>query len=245
MRPFSLLVIFLASVSFESASTGPQTTTVRGFHGTPWGATQKEVREQFPDANWTDADSTFLSGTLDLPFFSYPEVKFGFPKDMGLQAVMLNGEAKAESVFHSLQGEFGQEHKGEKDGTSVWAFEDGSGLSYRVQDSGAKVELYYYSSDTLLLNEPPRAIWRVTPDIPKGAALAGRVVEVKIEVTTDWKGSVVGTRVFYSSGFALVDSAAAHAAQDWLFEPAKQRGIPVPSKIVIPFSFKYPKARRE
>ncbi len=72
------------------------------------------------------------------------------------------------------------------------------------------------------------------PDLARQAEAEGTVV---IEVTIDENGRVIGARVFSSDTMEALESAALAAARKFLFEPAKQREVPVKCRIHIPFTF--------
>lgn len=98
------------------------------------------------------------------------------------------------------------------------------------QESGAGDSFYAFDS-------PPKPIKTVTPEYPELATAAGAEGTVQVEVTIDKNGRVIAARVIQSDTIKSLEEAARKAAMGWLFNPAKQRDIPVKAKIVIPFEF--------
>lgn len=86
-------------------------------------------------------------------------------------------------------------------------------------------------------DSPPTAIKRVTPEYPELASAAGATGTVLVEIIVDKNGRVISARVIKSDTIKSLEEAARKAAMDWLFNPAKQRDLPVKAKIVIPFEF--------
>jgi protein TonB len=97
-------------------------------------------------------------------------------------------------------------------------------------DTGGGDAFYAFDS-------PPTAIKRVMPEYPELARAAGAAGTVLVEITVDKTGRVIAARVIKSDTIKSLEEAARKAAMDWLFNPAKQRDLPVPAKIVIPFEF--------
>jgi protein TonB len=54
-------------------------------------------------------------------------------------------------------------------------------------------------------------------------------------------GKVGRWKVMESTGYPLLDQAATHAVQQWLFHPAREQGQPIVSCIQIPIHFKLKK----
>lgn len=97
-------------------------------------------------------------------------------------------------------------------------------------DTGSGEAFYAFDS-------PPTAIKRVTPEYPELAAAAGATGTVLVEIIVDKNGRVISARVIKSDTIKSLEEAARKAAMNWLFNPAKQRDLPVKAKIVIPFEF--------
>lgn len=91
----------------------------------------------------------------------------------------------------------------------------------------------FYAFDT-----PPTPIKRAAPEYPELARAAGAEGTVMVEVTIDKNGRVVDAKVVKSDTIKSLEDAAKKAAMDWLFNPAKQRDLPVKARIVIPFEFR-------
>ena len=86
-------------------------------------------------------------------------------------------------------------------------------------------------------DSPPVPIKTKSPDYPELARAAGAAGTVQVEVTIDKNGRVISARVIKSDTIKSLEEAARKAAMAWLFNPAKQRDIPVKARIVIPFEF--------
>lgn len=195
-----------------------------------------------------------------------PGVRFRFGQE-GLQSVSIEGFAMTDSLFKALQSIFGTPHKGsgEIGGQTIWSFADGSRIAYSSRDSEMYgmpnlATLLYQSPEVgreaeaeaeglseqvpepeYPLDDPPKVIGRgVFPDFSKGfKKIPDHNVVVHVEITVDKEGSVVSSKVVLSSGYSDLDKAAVEAARKWKFKPARHKGIPVKSKIVIPFAFEF------
>jgi protein TonB len=97
-------------------------------------------------------------------------------------------------------------------------------------ESGSGDAFYAFDS-------PPTPIKRQAPEYPELARAAGAAGVVHVEITIDKNGRVIAARVIKSDTIKSLEEAAKQAAMAWLFNPAKQRDIPVKAKIVIPFEF--------
>jgi TonB family protein len=74
------------------------------------------------------------------------------------------------------------------------------------------------------------------------AALRDRVEgNVGLELDVDAQGNVIGVRVVTAAGHGF-DDAAVEAARHFSFEPAKRRGVPVPSTVQLTYEFHLPPA---
>jgi protein TonB len=60
---------------------------------------------------------------------------------------------------------------------------------------------------------------------------------VKIAALIDESGALVSAQVLTSSGHASLDRAALEAVRQARFQPAVQRGKPVPCRLIIPIRF--------
>ncbi len=72
--------------------------------------------------------------------------------------------------------------------------------------------------------KPPKLVRRVQPDYPELARLSRVEGIVILEATTDVSGRVAGVKVLKS--IPLLDSAAADAVRQWLYEPLVVNGRP-------------------
>ena len=93
------------------------------------------------------------------------------------------------------------------------------------------------SGGFLVFDTEPVAIRKVVPAYPELARAAGAEGTVWVQVTIDTKGRVIAARVVKSDTIARLEEAALKAAMDWLFTPGKQRDVPVPARIAVPFEF--------
>jgi iron complex outermembrane recepter protein len=86
---------------------------------------------------------------------------------------------------------------------------------------------------------PPVVVKKVEPVYPPDAASAGRQGEVVLTVVVDASGAV-GEIGMVTSGGDDLDQAAIAAVRQWLFQPARQAGQPVPTRIRVPIAFLAP-----
>jgi protein TonB len=75
--------------------------------------------------------------------------------------------------------------------------------------------------------DPPRVLRRVEPAYPEPARRAHRQGTVVLELHIDRSGSVARVEVLRRLGFGL-DEAAARAAAQWRFSPARRNGVALP-----------------
>ena len=87
-----------------------------------------------------------------------------------------------------------------------------------------------------------RAVRRYTPPpyYPPAAKAAHQQGITLLEVDVDAVGSVTGTTVKKSSGYASLDEAAAQSVRAWKFDPARRNDVAVPSRTLQPIEFKPP-----
>ena len=91
----------------------------------------------------------------------------------------------------------------------------------------------------------PHAIRRVRPfyrtnprpEYPRMARTRGYQGNVVLEVLVDRKGRVSDLRVFKSSGYAILDTAAKKAVKNWLFEPGMIGNQKIDMWVRIPIRF--------
>lgn len=76
------------------------------------------------------------------------------------------------------------------------------------------------------------------PVYPRAAILKGWQGVTTLRVTVNRDGQAVLVQVHRSSGFAVLDRAAAAAVRKWRFNPAIRDGVSVESAVLVPFEFK-------
>lgn len=76
-----------------------------------------------------------------------------------------------------------------------------------------------------------------SPDYPKEAWQKQQEGVVYLLVRVTASGRAESVRVYRSSGFGLLDSAAKKAVRAWKFQPASRRGKAVGSPVVVPVRF--------
>ena len=87
-----------------------------------------------------------------------------------------------------------------------------------------------------------RAVRRYTPPpyYPPAAKAAHQQGTALLEVDVDAAGNVTGSTIKKSSGYALLDEAAAQSVRAWKFDPARRNDVAVPSRTLQPIEFKPP-----
>ena len=85
---------------------------------------------------------------------------------------------------------------------------------------------------------PPQRLSEIEPDYPDLAIDARSQGTVLVLVTIDETGRVTDAVVIKSDVISVLDQAAIKAAKATPFRPAKQRDVPVTSRVVLPFRFK-------
>jgi TonB family protein len=88
---------------------------------------------------------------------------------------------------------------------------------------------------------PPSVETKVDAIYPADQIAAARQVTLVLRITIAADGSVTDPEVIESGGPAF-DAAALAAVRQWRFRPALREGVPVPSRIRIPFLFVPPVA---
>lgn len=92
------------------------------------------------------------------------------------------------------------------------------------------------ATDPLAVDTPP-------PDYPLEFACARAGGEVVLVLELDDKGVPADVRLERSSRRPALDAAAIAAVRTWRFQPATNRGVPVPTKIRVPVKFTPPAMR--
>lgn len=80
------------------------------------------------------------------------------------------------------------------------------------------------------------------PVYPRVARQRGWQGVSVLEVRVDVDGRVLELRVVESSGFAALDRAALDAVRDWRFEPARQGGLAIESRVEVPIVWRLAKS---
>jgi len=104
----------------------------------------------------------------------------------------------------------------------------------RTQPKGPEIEVIPYAK----VEVKPKPISIPKPEYPELARKAGIEGKVIVEAIVDTDGSVIGAKIFKSSGNPMLDEAAIAAARRSKFTPAKQRDMFVRVRVNIPFDFK-------
>jgi iron complex outermembrane receptor protein len=89
--------------------------------------------------------------------------------------------------------------------------------------------------------DPPEVVERVDAEYPITELAAKHEATVVLTVTVGVDGTVQGADVTASAGSAFDDAALA-AVKQWRFSPAVRAGVPVASRIRVPFRFELPRA---
>jgi protein TonB len=90
-------------------------------------------------------------------------------------------------------------------------------------------------------DENPQTVYNPAPRYPEQARRRGREGTVLVEADVDERGIPAAVRVLRSSGFGILDDAAAEAVGKWRFRPARSAGKTVPRHIVVPIEFRLKK----
>jgi protein TonB len=75
------------------------------------------------------------------------------------------------------------------------------------------------------------------PEYPLAARQRNEEGRVLLLVFLDAEGRVLDAQLRASSGSALLDQAALRAVRQWRFSPARARGVPVTSQLLVPVRF--------
>jgi protein TonB len=84
---------------------------------------------------------------------------------------------------------------------------------------------------------PPQRLSEIEPEYPELAIEARSQGTVLVQVTIDETGKVIEAVVVRSDVIFSLEQAALKAAKATPFRPAKQRDVPVISRVVLPFRF--------
>lgn len=91
--------------------------------------------------------------------------------------------------------------------------------------------------DFFAFDSPPKPVYREAPEYPDIARQAEAEGVVEVLVTIDENGRVIAAAVYDSDTIEALERAAIAAAMKFLFEPARQRDVPVKCRVIIPFTF--------
>ncbi|MFH1143571.1 MAG: TonB family protein [Candidatus Eisenbacteria bacterium] len=83
----------------------------------------------------------------------------------------------------------------------------------------------------------PTLVYRPALEYPSIASQSESEGRVEILVTVDESGRVVEASIYWSDVSPALELAALTAARGCLFEPGRQRGVPVPCRVILPFDF--------
>jgi len=93
-------------------------------------------------------------------------------------------------------------------------------------------------ADFYPFDEPPVLIHFEKPAYPPFSRDSGIEGGVAVKVVVGKDGKVIDAVVLRSDVTAEMEQSALLAARSCIFEPGKQRGVPVPVAVVIPFEFR-------
>ncbi len=85
------------------------------------------------------------------------------------------------------------------------------------------------------VEELPQAIQRVPPDYPPAARDKHIEGTVLVQILVDRSGRVADTKIVKS--VPELDGAAVAALKQWLFKPARSKGVPVAVWVAVPMKF--------
>jgi len=93
------------------------------------------------------------------------------------------------------------------------------------------------ASEAELIPARPHARHSPAPPYPEAARRRGQqgLVHLAAEVAAD--GRVQALELAESCGYALLDRAALAAVREWIFEPARRRGVAETARVVVPVRF--------
>jgi TonB family protein len=86
-------------------------------------------------------------------------------------------------------------------------------------------------------DSPPVLVHAEAPEYPDMAQQAESVGTIEVVITIDENGQVIHARIARSTASEMLEQAVLRAARKFLFEPARQRDVPVKCQIMVPFNF--------
>jgi len=90
---------------------------------------------------------------------------------------------------------------------------------------------------------PPRFRVRYKPPYPEEARAQRLEGTVLLLVSVDTGGEVTGAEVMTGSGHPVLDRAALAAIRSWRFEPARQDGVAIATRVEVPVRFCFEERR--
>ena len=84
----------------------------------------------------------------------------------------------------------------------------------------------------------PKYAQNPKPDYPQEAREKGYQGEVLLRVEVLWNGRVGQIEVKRSCGYDMLDQSALSTVRQWIFTPARKKGVPVPCWVTIPIRFR-------
>jgi TonB family protein len=95
-------------------------------------------------------------------------------------------------------------------------------------------------SDSTAKLTPPDLNGNVLPRYPEQARRLGWQGRVLLRIWINEQGSVTRIKVEESSGYSLLDAAAATSVRTWRVQPAQRNGQPVAGSWLLPIRFRQP-----
>jgi protein TonB len=95
-------------------------------------------------------------------------------------------------------------------------------------------------SDSTAKLTPPDLNGNVLPRYPEQARRLGWQGRVLLRIWINEQGSVTLVKVEESSGYLLLDAAAATSVRTWRVQPAQRNGQPVAGSWLLPIRFRQP-----
>ena len=92
-----------------------------------------------------------------------------------------------------------------------------------------------FTADTV--DERPRALHQIPPDVPETARAKALTGFVKVRFQISSEGQVQKTRVIDSQPTGLFDGSVVAALSQWEYEPARYQGAPVKVSVTKTFRF--------
>jgi protein TonB len=107
----------------------------------------------------------------------------------------------------------------------------------RAPEPGVSARPTAIDGGFVAFDTPPERLLEVKPEYPQLGIEAHSQGTVLVQVTIDETGHVVDAVILQSDVIAAIEDACLKAARDTPFRPAKQRDVPVMSRVVLPYRF--------